>query len=243
MSLRDAWEAEARNWVRFARTPEHDSSFWKFGLPHLLDILPPPGRLTVDLGCGEGRLPRLLRRRGHRVVGVDASFTMIQHAAGDDCRKYVVADAACLPLRSGSADLVIAYMSLQDMDDVAGAVAEAGRVLVAGGTLCFAILHPLNTAGAFTEPTASAPFVIDGSYLESRRYAYYTDRDGIQLTFHGAHRPLEAYFDALATAGLLVERLLEPPIGSDFIEADDAERRWQRVPLYLLARGRKPGQD
>jgi hypothetical protein len=33
MSLRDAWEREARNWIQFATTPEHDRSFWRFGLP------------------------------------------------------------------------------------------------------------------------------------------------------------------------------------------------------------------
>lgn len=32
-----------------------------------------PGRLTVDVGCGEGRLGRVLVGSGHRVVGFDAN--------------------------------------------------------------------------------------------------------------------------------------------------------------------------
>ena len=29
MTLRDAWDAEADNWVRWARAPGHDS-YWRF---------------------------------------------------------------------------------------------------------------------------------------------------------------------------------------------------------------------
>ena len=32
--------------------------------PALLELLPPPGRLTLDLACGEGRLARVLQAGG-----------------------------------------------------------------------------------------------------------------------------------------------------------------------------------
>ena len=79
-SLRDAWEAEAGNWAAFARAPGHDHYFWRFNLPRFLDLLPPPGQLTVDLGSGEGRVPRLLEARGYRVIGLDASPTLVRLA-------------------------------------------------------------------------------------------------------------------------------------------------------------------
>jgi 2-polyprenyl-3-methyl-5-hydroxy-6-metoxy-1,4-benzoquinol methylase len=47
--------------------------------------VPPPGHLTLDVACGEGRLGRLLQGRGHRVLGVDTSRTlakMADHAGG-----------------------------------------------------------------------------------------------------------------------------------------------------------------
>jgi len=52
VSLRDAWEAEARNWVAWARTPGHDS-YWQFHRDRFLQLLPPPKGLTLDIGCGE----------------------------------------------------------------------------------------------------------------------------------------------------------------------------------------------
>ena len=59
MRMRDGWESQARNWAEFARAPGYDRSHEDINLPALLDLLPPPGRRTLDLGCGEGRLGRL----------------------------------------------------------------------------------------------------------------------------------------------------------------------------------------
>ena len=41
MSLRDAWESEARNWIAWARAPGHDS-YWKFHRDAFPSSLPPP---------------------------------------------------------------------------------------------------------------------------------------------------------------------------------------------------------
>jgi len=46
-------------------------------MPALLDLLPAPGRATLGVACGEGRLTRHLRSLGHRVTGIDASPTMV----------------------------------------------------------------------------------------------------------------------------------------------------------------------
>jgi len=63
------WEAEARQWIQWARTPGHDS-YWRFHRDQFLRLLPPPGRQTLDIGCGEGRLARDLKELGHRIVGI-----------------------------------------------------------------------------------------------------------------------------------------------------------------------------
>jgi SAM-dependent methyltransferase len=68
--LSDAWEAEAEGWVRWARAPGHDSC-WTFHRDSFLALLPGPGRLTLDVGCGAGRLTRDLAALVHRVIGLD----------------------------------------------------------------------------------------------------------------------------------------------------------------------------
>src|SRR5262249_18057390 len=68
--LRQAWERHAEDWIRWAREPGHDS-YWLFHRDRFLELVPPPGNLTLDLGCGEGRLSRDLAARGHRILGID----------------------------------------------------------------------------------------------------------------------------------------------------------------------------
>ncbi len=193
------------------------------------------------MACGEGRLGRILASLGHRVVGIDASPTLVQLAvAHESPEPAVLADATGLPFRDESFDLAVAYMCLHDIDAMPLAVAEIARVLQRSGRLCAAIPHPLNTAGSFSARDAAAPFVISGSYLDTAPLTWVSDRGGVHLTFHSEHRPLEAYMGALEAAGLLTEAIREVGPPGHVAARDPAARRWQRVPLFLQLRAVKP---
>ena len=228
MSLRDAWEMRAGEWIAWVRTPGHDS-YDRYHRDQFLPLVPPPGRRTLDVGCGEGRLTRHLASLGHHVVGIDASPTLVAaaRASAPDMELHV-ADAAALPFGDASFDLVVSFMCLHDVDDLTGAVSEIARVLEPGGTLCLAIVHPLNSAGRFEK---HGRFVIRGSYLDSFRYADAVTRDGLRMTFESQHRPIAAYFDALGAAGFVVDALREPVTAN--------HESWSRVPLFLHLRARK----
>ncbi|NPU11555.1 class I SAM-dependent methyltransferase [Bradyrhizobium sp. 83012] len=239
MTMRERWEDQAGQWLAWARAPGHDS-FWRHHGEQFSRLLPPPGELTLDIGCGEGRLSRQLKSGGHRVIGLDASPSLIAAARQSDPTIAVIrADAASLPLADACADLAIAFMSLQDVDAMPAAVHEAARVLQPGGRLCMAIVHPLNSAGRFAGLAADAPFVIQGSYLDSFTYSDPVERDGLSMTFHSAHRPLQSYFAALEQAGFLIEALREPSTPEAIITRDSS-RRWLRVPLFLHLRCLRP---
>jgi SAM-dependent methyltransferase len=230
--MREAWEANAKDWIAWSRAPGHDS-YWRFHRDAFLPLVPPPGRVTLDVGCGEGRVGRDLTHLGHQVVGIDGSPTMAAAAAThpDSGTTVLVGDAAALPLRDGIADCAIAFMSLQDIDQMEAAVREIARVLKAGSRFVVAITHPLNTAGHFkTGPEeGSRPFVIEDSWFERRPMADTCERGGFTMTFHTEHRPLRDYTDALANAGFLIERMRE--VG----EPDPADK-WHRIPLFLHIR-------
>ena len=112
------------------------------------------------------------------------------------------------------------------------------RVLEPGGRLCIAIVHPVNSAGLFATREPDSPFTITGSYLDSHYYADEIARDGLELTLVSAHRPLQAYAEALADAGLLIERLREPALPDHALRKPHS-RRWQRLPLFLHLRAVK----
>lgn len=239
--MQQGWESEAANWARFARTPGFDDAHDNVNRPVLQELLPAPGRRTLDLACGEGRLSRLLRSLGHTVVGADASPSMVRLAAAHgDRAPAVLADGGMLPFADEAFDLVVAYMCLHDFDEMPRAVAEIARVLQPSGRLCLAIPHPINSAGLFPSKDPDAPFVISGSYLEASRTRDTIQRGGIQLTFHSEHRPLGAYARALESAGLLIEALREAAPGDELVARDPSDRRWQRIPMFLHMRVVKP---
>jgi len=214
-SLRDAWEDQAANWVKWARTPGHDHWFWDHNWPAFERLLPAPGHATLDLGCGEGRVGVRLRELGHRVTGVDASPTLAAAARDRGVYEEVVeTDAATLPFGDDAFDLAIAFMALHDMDDPSGAVGEAARVLERSGRFAIATLHPLRTAGEV------------GGYLGTRRYDVPIERDGLALTFSSMHYSIEAYAGMLRGAGFVIEDLCELPV---------EDRRTPDL-LHLLAR-------
>ncbi len=109
-------------------------------------------------------------------------------------------------------------------------------MLQAGGWLCLAVVHPLNSAGKFDDVAPDSAFVIRGSYVESHRYEDTIERDGLTMTFHSVHRSMETYLGALADAGFVLEALREPTPDPEHVAAEPAAARWQRVPLFLHLR-------
>jgi SAM-dependent methyltransferase len=231
VSLRSSWEATAEDWIRWAREPALDHTFWRMNLPTLLSLLPEPGRLTVDLGCGEGRVAREMRALGHRVLGIEGSESLVQAAREADPEFEVrVADAAAIPLPDRSADLIVASMSLLNLDDMEGAVREVARVLRPGGRFVFSTVHPNNSA----KPLGDHPEA--GSYFATYGYAEVRERPEGRMTFHDTHRPLSAYLGALEAAGLLVEAVREPVPGEDYVADVPSMARWTREPIFLHVR-------
>jgi SAM-dependent methyltransferase len=237
--LSRAWDDHAGKWIAWARKPGHDS-YWVFHRDVFLELVPKPSGRTLDLGCGEGRLSRDLAALGHDVVGIDASPAMLAAArvAAPEI-EVQEADAAALPLPDGSFDLVVAFMSLQDVENLDGAIGECARVLNGGGRLCLAVVHPINSSGTWERDDADSPLVIGGSYLGSFDYAETFARDGLEMPFTSVHRPVEAYTEALAGAGFVIERLREPSL-PDHALRHERSGRWQRFPLFLHLRALKP---
>lgn len=229
------WEAEAERWIAWARAPEHDS-YSDYAPGFFEEIVPSPGRRTLDLGCGEGRVTRDLQRRSHIVVGLDASPTLVGAARAAGPGPFVLADAARLPFPDGAFDLTVAYMVLMDLDDLDAGVDEMARVLELGGRAAISVLHPMADAGGFPSREPDAPFTIDGSYFEERPYRETFTREGLTMTFSSTTHPLERYARSFERAGLAIELLREPRAPADAIARDPGEARWARVPIFLFLR-------
>jgi demethylmenaquinone methyltransferase/2-methoxy-6-polyprenyl-1,4-benzoquinol methylase len=103
----------------------------------------PAGAGVLDLACGTGDLSALARRRGYRTLGADLSWGMLSAnrdagGSGPDspgAHPLLQCEASRLPLTTGSVDGIVCGYALRNFTDLAGSLAEAGRVLRPGGRI------------------------------------------------------------------------------------------------------------
>jgi ubiquinone/menaquinone biosynthesis C-methylase UbiE len=209
------WEDAAAAWAEFVRSDA--DVLYATNAARFVSLLPPPSGLTVDVGCGEGRLDRLLAQRGYSVIATDASPTLIRLAAeADPDGDYRVGPASALPVPDGAAELVVSFMALQDIADLDAACHEVRRVLTTDGVFCFAIIHPLSSAGDFDDDER---FVID-RYFPARTVR----RRLFETHVVQYHRPLSDYANALRASGFVIARIAEIP---------SQRRAVGRLPMFL----------
>ena len=130
-------------------------------------------RRAVDVGCGTGRWTARLAETGAAVIGIDASPAMLAVAAEKPGLRgrLAVADATCLPVDSGSADLVLCTLTLGHLRDHAAAMREFARLLQPGGTLILTDFHPGAAAHGWRRT-----FRRDGEVYEIENYPYTIDQ-------------------------------------------------------------------
>jgi ArsR family transcriptional regulator len=103
-----------------------------------LTVARPLGDL-LDIGCGQGRILKLLASRAHRAVGVDIDSDSRRLAraelllAGTANTSLRQGDMVSLPFDDDEFDTIILDDVLADAEDPAAAFAEAKRLLSEGG--------------------------------------------------------------------------------------------------------------
>ena len=203
MTESDAWNAAAHDWAHRiregmgGRVHLHDASIY--------ELLPPPRGLTVDVGCGEGRLTRELSQRGYDVVGVDASTALVDEARSvDPSGRYEVASIDALPFADGDVELAVCVNVLPHVHDLQAAAVELARVLAPGGTFLIGTIHPVAQAGTYAEESG-----------ELRITDYWNrERESVALGEHTGHherRTIEDYLRTLLGAGFVLKDLREVP--------------------------------
>ena len=157
--MRDFWDARAREDAlyfvdnrRGYRSEELDG-FWEDGerdLDRMLEVLElrvQPSDIVLDIGCGVGRLTRVLARRAASVYALDVSPEMIERARRENAAlanvEWIAGDGTTLdPLADASVDACVSHVTFQHVPDPAitlGYVTEIGRVLRPAGWAAFQV--------------------------------------------------------------------------------------------------------
>jgi SAM-dependent methyltransferase len=235
--MENGWDDSAKAWITDM------GEYGDFGRRYVLDPVMLPLALkgcpvnAIDIGCGEGRFCRMLRRHGVDTTGVDPTAELLATARHKDPDGiYVDGMAENLPFANDTFDLAVSYLSLVDVPDIRKAIPEMARVLMPGGRLLIANLNSFNSACADRGWVKDAAgnkvhFPVD-RYLEER--AMWVAWRGIRILNH--HRPLSLYMRLLLEAGLELIRFDEPrPIDGAPQRAED----YGRVPWFLVMEWRK----
>jgi SAM-dependent methyltransferase len=135
----------------------------------LCRLLGPGSGGCVDLGCGTGRFLRVAADLGWEVTGVDVSADQLRRAARTAAGAQLVhADAAAVPLEDASFEGGFSTFTHTDVDDFAGLVAEARRLLRPGGRFVYVGNHPCFV-GPVQEHTTVLP-VLHAGYRRGGRW-------------------------------------------------------------------------
>lgn len=252
--VRTSWDPIADWYVAWVGE-EGSKHHRNVAIPALLELLAPqPGEQLLDVGCGPGVLAPPVARGGAHYTGVDASEKLIQYARrhhGADGR-FLVGDARRLAqlreVAQGGFDAVVFLLSLHDMDPLEPVLASAAWALRDGGRLALLITHP-----CFRIPRQSGWGWDEGRKLRYRRVDRYLTPLAVPLTAgaerrggvtRSYHRPLEAYVNGLAAAGLLVDGMREVPTYKSAASGERARAENlanREIPLFLGLRARKAG--
>jgi SAM-dependent methyltransferase len=241
MSSESGWQESAGAWI------EEQGKEGDFGRKYILDPVMVPRalargpRTALDVGCGEGRFCRLLRKHGVAATGIDPTAELLAHARKKDPGgEYREAYAEELPFGDNSFDLVVSYLTLIDIPDFRAAIREMARVLRPGGTLLIANLTSFSTAveeGGWVrgENGELRHYPID-HYLEER-WAWMAYR-GIRVRNY--HRPMRDYMNGLLGAGLRMTYFDEPEAIATAATVKSA--KYRRVPYFLVMEWEKAAE-
>ncbi len=226
---------DVAGWYDELLLKDDDSYQAKVIMPNLLRIVDPkPNMVVADIACGQGFFSRVLSPKVKNVIASDISEELIQKAKGvifggrDDKGvynniSYHVSSAKKLPfIETGSVDVAIIVLAIQNIRDYVDSIIEASRILNNEGRLILIINHP-----AFRIPGES-----DWQYDDNSQYLYrcirsYMSEKEIKINMNPGknldnskkdksskytisfHRPLQSYFKAFNKAGLKVSKLEE----------------------------------
>ncbi|HVB22451.1 MAG TPA: methyltransferase domain-containing protein [Ktedonobacteraceae bacterium] len=176
-----------------------------------------PGQHVCDLACGQGVIARQLAHKGASVVGVDIAEKMLafaqQHEEMEPLGIVYLHDDVQTPASIADVmfDGAVCNLALMDVTEISATFRAVRRILREGGWFAFSVTHP-----CFQTPASIWTNVADGAVYRAVR-GYFTEGfwrsdnpHGVRGQVGAYHRMLSTYLNALAEAGFLLERMVEP---------------------------------
>jgi 2-polyprenyl-3-methyl-5-hydroxy-6-metoxy-1,4-benzoquinol methylase len=243
-SVRRAWDRAADAYAYGQATGRDFYRYEFLGPAHVAACGEVAGLDVLDVGCGAGYFAREMARRGARVVGVDISARMVEHARHREAAEplgveYHVGDAAGVDalFAAASFDMATSCVALQDMPEAARVLGAVHAVLRPGARFVASITHPCTDTPyrAWQRDDAGRKQWLCLDRYFDRRPIEYAWRDwAYEFTTPAHHATLEDWFAWIHGAGFMLRALAEPRPTDEAVanrpELDDAAR----MPYFLI---------
>jgi len=108
----------------------------------VMDLVPKEKKYILDIGCGKGVLAEALKKRGHRVAGVEISEKALKIAAKylDEAHRFNIEDKEWpADLRNKKFDIIIASEVMEHLFSPDSFIRRAKRLLKDGGKMIITV--------------------------------------------------------------------------------------------------------
>lgn len=237
-----SWNAIADDWFGTTALPEYgcrmptETQLGLFG-----DVT---GKRLLDIGCGSGHSLLYHARRGAgELWGLDISSRQLEnaqgllHENGHDARLF------CSPMEEDPGlprdyfDFVYSIYAIGWTTDLPATLRHVASYLKPGGAFIFSWDHPFMPC----VDARDGQYVLDGGFFDARPFTF--EKGGMPVTL--TNRKFSDYINALAEAGLSVERLVEETDAetlcspAEFSSAYYAPGKAKLMPLSFVMKARK----
>ena len=241
-SNKTSWGKEAAWYSEHLK--DSDTYHAKVLLPNILRLIEPKkGQQVLEIGCGEGFFSEEIAKKGSTVTGCDISPELIALAKQKGRASYVVTPAQNLSLfKDSSFDVVLAVLTLQNMERLDLVMKETSRVLCAKGRFIFVLNHPV-----IRSPQTSSWDYDEKKKIQYRRLDAYLSERKVSIDMHPGsgkksltysfQRSLQEYMKLLRSAGFSIVMLEEwishrKSAAGPRAKAEDVARK--EFPLFMM---------
>jgi SAM-dependent methyltransferase len=181
-------------------------------------------QLVLDVGCGTGRYCELLSNRGARVVGIDPSSRLLEHA------RRKITPSCRFELRLGRIedvsfprrhfDVIVSAMTVGHILELEPAIEAVGRIIKKRGRLIISDMHPYWFVSGFD-------------------YVKFFDRNGQEYRIPEYAHLFEEYWNLFRKFKFKVEDVEEPRIDDTLIEHFPNLIKYKGMPMALILKAKK----
>lgn len=241
-SNKNAWDSKASIWNDFidASMDTFEYADKKYENEDDLKLIGNvKGKSVLEIGCGGAFNAIVLAKQGATVSGLDLSKEQLKQAAKNAENQGVKIDLFqgsmedLSAFRTNSFDMVISIMAMMYVGNIKQVFKEVKRVLKPNGVFIYSTEHPIYDA------------VLDNQFknINSCNISYYDEWENHfkwkpedEYEFVEFIRPLSSEINAIAEAGLFIEKFIEfKPIHA----MKTHNELWTRVPERMLFKARK----